>query len=66
MEISQPHQQIAFYLPEGDFDTQGQEEGQNNGGNVLSSKGGTFGWGVNDNGKMHADSTVKMFLGTFF
>lgn len=39
VEISQ----IAFYLPEGDFDTQGQEEGQNNGGNVFSSKGGTFG-----------------------
>lgn len=34
MSVSQPQQQNAFHLPEGDFDIQGQE-GQNNGEILL-------------------------------
>lgn len=35
-DVSQVQWQTAFYLPEGDFDTQGQEKGQNNGGRTFS------------------------------
>lgn len=34
-DVSQPQQQTAFHLPEGDFDIQGQE-GQNKWGNTFS------------------------------
>lgn len=42
LEISQLHQQIGFHLPEGDFDTQGQEEGQSHGEMFSALRGGTF------------------------